>query len=261
LDESRSGRPLVVVSVEPHRYFVEQLSGGAVEVIALLPPGASPTHFEPGMQALRALERASLLVRVGHPHFPFERAWLNRLLSDRSDLRIVDAHTEAAHDDGQDPHAWLSPAAASTLVDRLTPEIARLLGDDVGVRARARALHSEIEALDLELRGTLAPVRGGRFLVLHPAWGHFARHYGLEQLAIEHEGKAPGPRELSELVLDAQRAGLRSVIVMPQIDPGQAHSVARAIAGRVVELDPLAADWPGSMRRTARLLASEAVVP
>lgn len=259
--EARSGLPLVVVTVEPHRYFVEQLSGGAVDVIALLPPGASPTSFQPGIETLRALEDASLLVRVGHPHFPFERAWLDGLLRERPDLRVVDAHSGAARDDSHDPHAWLSPTAAAALVDALAPELARLVGDEPGVRARASRLRAEIDALDRELRGTLAPVRGGRFLVLHPAWGHFARHYGLEQVAIEHEGKAPGPRELSLLVRSAARDGLRSVIVVPQIDPGRAHSIARAIDGRVVELDPLAADWPESMRRTARLLASEAAVP
>lgn len=259
--ESRSGLPLVAVTVGPHRYFVEQLSGGAVDVIALLPPGASPADFEPGIETLRALEDASLLVRVGHPHFPFERAWLDRLLRERPDLRVVDAHPHAARDDPHDPHAWLSPAAATVLVDALAPELARLIDDEPGVQTRAQELHAKIEALDSELRGTLAAVRGGRFLVLHPAWGHFARHYGLEQVAIEHEGKAPGPLELSQLLRSATRNGLHSVIVAPQIDPGRAHSVARAIDGRVVLLDPLAADWPDSMRRTARLLASEAAVP
>jgi zinc transport system substrate-binding protein len=147
------------------------------------------------------------------------------------------------------------------LVDALVPELARLGGDEAGVRARAAALRAEIEALDAELRATLERVRGGRFLVLHPAWGHFAEHYGLEQIAIEHDGKAPGPHQLAQLVQSAERDGLRSVIVAPETDPRSAHSVARAIGGRTLVLDPLSADWPASMRRTAQLLASEAVVP
>jgi zinc transport system substrate-binding protein len=260
-------RPLVVVSVAPHRYFVEQLAAGseatgpAVDVFVLLPPGASPTSFEPGIDALQAIERASLLVRVGHPHFPFERAWLVPLLADRPDLAVVDAHKIDAEGDRADPHEWLSPAAAHHLVDALAPPIAQLTGDASGVAARADALHAAIAALDREIEATLAPVRGGRFLVLHPAWGHFAHRYGLEQLAIEREGKDPGPHELALLVEDAARAGLRDVIITPQVDPSPARSVARSLGGRVVELDPLAADWPDGMRRTAQVLAREAVLP
>ena len=271
-----AARPLVVISVAPHRYFVEALAGNAVEIVALLPPGASPTSFEPGIDTLRSIGRAQLLVRVGHPHFPFERAWLDDLLNDRSDLLTVDA--QASLDEGNggggghragdriesaehlDPHNWLSPAAVLALVDALEPAVAQLLDDAPAVGQRAATLREQIRALDAELGAQLASVRGGRFLVLHPAWGHFAESYGLEQIAIERDGKPPGPRELAQLVRDAREAGLQSVIVVPQTDPAQARSVAEAIGGRIVELDPLAADWPAAMRRTAQVLAREAVV-
>jgi len=88
--EPGAARPLVVVSVGPHRYFVERLAGDAVEVVSLLPPGASPTSFEPGIETLRILERAQLLVRVGHPHFPFERAWFDGLLRARGGRYFVE---------------------------------------------------------------------------------------------------------------------------------------------------------------------------
>ena len=97
--------------------------GGAVGVAK---SGEVKDSFEPGMEALRAIEQASLLVRVGHPHFPFERAWLDELVHDRPDLRTVDA-TEAANplatDD--DPHLWLSPAANAALAPQQQRERAR----------------------------------------------------------------------------------------------------------------------------------------
>ena len=32
-----------------------------------------------------------LYIKVGHPSFPFERAWLDKLLAEREDLVVVDA--------------------------------------------------------------------------------------------------------------------------------------------------------------------------
>jgi len=259
--ESAESRPLVVISVEPYRWFVERLVDGAADVVSLLPAGASPVHFEPDMDTLRALERASLLVRVGHPSFPFEQAWFGGLLRDRPDLPVIDAHASGGADPSHDPHEWLSPDAATALVVALAPAISLLIGDAAEVESRAAVLQAEIHALDAELRSVLDPVRGRRFLVLHPAWGHFAEHYGLVQVAIEHEGKPPGPRELAHLIAEAKRIGHKSVIVVPQVDPHQAAGVAQVIGAQVVELDPLDADWPNAMRRTAHLLASEAVLP
>ena len=218
--------------------------------------------FEPGMEALRAIERANLLVRVGHPHFPFERAWLDDLLRDRPDLRSVDATLAAKlRKNDDDPHLWLSPAAISALERAIEPEIGRLLDDPDATSARAETLITEINALDEELTAQLAPVRGGRFLVLHPAWGHFARHFGLEQVAIERDGKHPGPQQLAGLVTEAKRGGFRSVFVVPQTDPAQARAVAEALGAEVIVLDPMAPDWPESMRHTAQQLAREAILP
>ena len=79
--------PQVVVSVPPQAWFVERLAGDAVEIAVLLPPGASPAHYEPSMRELQALARARLYVRVGHPGFPLEGAWLDALLPRRCSTR------------------------------------------------------------------------------------------------------------------------------------------------------------------------------
>ena len=92
-------------------------------------------------------------MRVGHPHFPFERAWLDDLVRDRPDLRIVDA-TQAAQALGmeeEDPHIWLSPAATLALARALQPELARLLGNSPSIAAQTEQLTADIEALDAEL--------------------------------------------------------------------------------------------------------------
>ena len=96
-------------------------------------------------------------------------------------------------------------------------------------------------------------------MVHHPAWGYFAQEYGLEQVAIEHEGKEPDVRQLAELIQRARRDGVQVVFAQPQFDPASAELVAAEIGARVELLDPLAYDWATNLRHVARRIAEGAI--
>ena len=68
----------------------------------------------------------------------------------------------------------------------------------------------------------------GTFLVMHPAWGHFAKTYGLEQIAIEHEGKSPGARTLQLLIKRAKQEKVKVVFIQDQHSSHMAETVASA---------------------------------
>lgn len=164
------------------------------------------------------------------------------------------------HDHGAwDPHLWTSPplvkAMGAAIRDALT---ARRPAEAARFAASYDAFAAELDALDRELRARLAPVTQRRFLVFHPAWGYFADTYGLTQVAIEYEGKEPGPRALAGLIDAARAAGVRTVLVQPQFSPRAARQVAAAIDGRVEAVDPLSPDYFATLRRLADLIAGDA---
>jgi ABC-type Zn uptake system ZnuABC Zn-binding protein ZnuA len=101
-------RPVVVVSVLPQEYLVDRIAGDAVRVEVLIPPGASPASHEPRIRQMEALTRAALCVRVGHPRFPFEQAWLEPMLARQPELTVIDGSAGAATL-AEDPHVWLAP--------------------------------------------------------------------------------------------------------------------------------------------------------
>ena len=80
------------------------------------------------------------------------------------------------------------------------------------------------------------------FYVFHPAFGHFAEAYGLNQKAVERGGREPSARELQELIAEARTDGARAVFVQPQHGTGSAETIAKAIGADLVTLDPLARD-------------------
>ena len=255
---TETGPPVVVVSVLPQRTFVERIAGRRVRAVALLPPGASPASHAPTLADLRALDQAILLVKVGHPDFPFEQAWLASLLAERPDLPVVGWSGADLADD--DPPVWLSPARVRELARSIEAALADLLPEHAGeFAANLRGFEAELDRLDAELRRVLEPRKGQRFLVLHPAWGHLAAEYGLVQWAIEREGKEPSAAALARLIAEARAAGVTTLFSQPQFDPAPVELLAQEIGARALALDPLAADWQPNLTLAARAIGAAAV--
>ena len=263
----------VAVSIPPQAYFVETIGGAHVDVQVMVPANAEPVTYEPTARQMSALSRATLYFATG---VPFEKAWLPRFrnanpamtvidTNDRIQRRAMASHDGHAHGEPDtpkqaalDPHVWLSPPLV-----RLQAEAIRdaLVAADPAHAADYhrgfRRLAGEVHALDRDILDALTGIAPSarRFLVFHPAFGYFAASYGLEQMAIEVEGKEPGPRELARIIDSAREHGIRVIFIEPQFAQGAARTIAREIGGQVVTLDPLAHDWPGGMRAIADTLA------
>ena len=285
--EAAADRLRVVVSVIPLATIVTQVGGDWVDVMALVQPGHSPATYDPTPGQIASVAHADLLVRVG---VPFERAWLPKLLAlgpgmavldvrQATDLISMQAHEhddhhaadtvpgedahEHRHDHGDfDPHLWTDPlrvrqmalAVRDALIRQRPQAKAMFERNTQRFEQRLLALHDELQTL-------LAPLARRSFLVFHPAWGYFTQRYGLEQIAIEHLGKEPNARQLGQLIVRARREGIGTVFVQPQFRGQAAQRVAASINGRLVRLDPLAADLFGSLRTAAQAIALASVQP
>jgi zinc transport system substrate-binding protein len=119
-------------------------------------------------------------------------------------------------------------------------------------RAGFEGFAAELDRVHAELTAALAPLRGRELLVYHPAFGYFAREYGLKQVAVETGGKQPSARELARLIELARERGIRVVFVQPQFSQAGARAVAEAIGGAVVPLDDLPSDYLANLRDLSR---------
>jgi zinc transport system substrate-binding protein len=221
-----------------------------------------------------SLGRADLYFRGS---MPFERRLLGKLSGSTGDLTVVDlnegiqmrhfgeTHHHAEHEGNDtghheedkahehlDPHTWLSPPALMTQA----ANVASALRDADPVHSshyekRLRQFEQEVDDLHERLKKALAPYAGRAFYVFHPAFGYFARAYGLEQKAVQVEGKSPTPRQLQELIRRARAENVRIIFVQPQFESRSARAVAEAIEGAVVPLDPLARNVIANLEKIA----------
>lgn len=273
-NESPAATLEVAVGLPPHVWLVEQVAGERARAFAIVGPGDNHHTYQPTDAEISRLTRAALFFHSG---MGFEQApWFRSLAASgavkRVDLRAglglrtleESGHEdEGHHEEGKDPHVWLAPRLLAR--QARTVEAALTAVDPSGAphyRGRRLRFEAAMRALDSELRATLEPIAGSAFFVFHPAWGYFADAYGLEQMAIESEGKEPSEAELTGLARLARQRGIRTVFVQPQISGSAARAVADAVGAELEVLDPLAPDVAANLRRVAaRLVASHRDTP
>ena len=255
----------VYVSILPQKFFVRQICKQLADIQVMVPPGASPATYEPKPRQMAAISKTRIYFSIG---VPFEKAWLKKIAATNPEMVVVSTDRGikkipmAVHhhraDENQpghgtlDPHIWLSPP----LVILQARTILKALQDADPAHRSAyeinyRAFISQLSDLDAELRSIFSGRSGQRFMVFHPSWGYFAHTYGLEQVAIEIEGKAPKPAQLKELIERARKDGIKFVFVQPQFSARSAKLIAGEIGGQVVYVDPLAEDWVGNLQAVA----------
>jgi len=251
-------RLLVGVTVPPQEWLVRRLAGDRVGVEVLLPPGASEHTYEPTPQQMARLAAAPLLVTVGHPALLFEQRLLAGVRGTGNHAAVVDMSRGAAllsapGEAHGDPHLWLSPQvmrrgaiATAAALERLDPTAAR------SYEGRLDSVLADVDGVARDVRATLCGARHRRLYVYHPAWGYLLHDCGIEQVAIETEGKEPSARELVALVDAARRDGARALFVQRGFSDRPARAIAQEIGARVVVVDPLAVDWPANLRQVAK---------
>ena len=266
----------VFVSILPQKYFVEKISGGLLDVEVMVIPGASPATYEPKPSQMRKLASSKAYFSIG---VPFEKVWLERIAGVNSEMTIIhtdagikkqpiaahhhhedehhnghDDHIAASHNEHVilDPHIWLSTSLVKKQLVT-TAEGLKQLFPEYGekIDANLQDFLGKIDQLDQKIKNILKNKAGMKFMVFHPSWGYFARDYGLEQVAIEIEGKDPKPAQLQKLIKKARERNINIVFVQPQFSTKSAKLIAKEIGGEVVFIDPLAENWLENMSHVA----------
>ncbi|MHC5111023.1 MAG: metal ABC transporter solute-binding protein, Zn/Mn family [Planctomycetota bacterium] len=250
----------VAVSIPPIQWLVQQVAGDRAEVLCVMSASDDPHSFQATDATVAALMRCRAYFRIG---VPAERGkWFGALaksgrmsffdLRDGIALRHIESHDHGEHDEhghdhstcaGDDPHIWLNPRLLKVQATTIATALGQVdPGGIADYQARLAMLHADLDRLDASIRKKLAPFPGRSVFVFHPSWGYFLDEYGLNQVAIERGGKEPSDSELTEIQMLARSGNVSTIFVQPQIAGRSASAIARAISGRVVKIDPLAAN-------------------
>ena len=246
-------RPVLVVSIEPQRFMLEQLAGPNYRIVVLMPGGENPETFELPVSRHIEVDTARAVFTVGY--LPFEQS-----LADSGKAHIVSttagivpiygthSHTTASGHThthrSADPHLWTSVRNARAICQAMTDELIRLCPDSAAVyQARLDKYTAHLDSLDAAFAARLSAAGVRSFLVWHPSLSYFARDYGLNQISVSQHNKDLSPAALRQVIDNAAASGARVLFNQREYDARQVETIGQAIGARVVEFNPGNYDW------------------
>ena len=255
------GKPVVAVSIVPEKTFVEEICGDLVEVVVMIPPGASPENYEPTPKQMEEFSQAQVYFSIG---VPAEEQGILPMVSENTKVvdlaaKVAEVYPDLMQGSQRDPHIWLSPKRVAVMIQVMTGELCALDPDNAAnYNQSSQAFLSVLSSTDEEIRQTLSGLEDPSFIVYHPAFGYFADEYGLTMYALEDEGKEATAKHLAEMADLAKEKGIKAVFYQAEVDKSQAMAFAEEIGGTAVMLEPLSADYIGNLKAMAQAIAEAA---
>src|SRR5690606_22687069 len=283
--------PQVLVTIKPLQLIATAIAGDQLVINRLLEPAASPHQYQLKPSEARKLIEADAIIWVGPQLETFlgqvirnnrskptlaltQRPRIEKLLiaSDASEAHNHAAHAPHEHEhdhdhdhdhdhghdhDEIDAHIWLSPKLAlataremASLFSELMPEQRQLF------QQRLQQFESALAKTDAANQKLLQPLKSNGFLVTHDGYGHFVRHYGLNQtgaLTLNPE-RQPGARHIAELRQMLLAKKTQCILVEPQFRPRYLPVLTEGLPVRTREIDPMGGEIPVNAQGYVRFL-------
>lgn len=213
-DPAPSGRPRVATVNYPLFYFAQRIAGDQIDLFFPLPPGESPTEWEPPTELLRAYQNADLILLNGPSH----PAWVRHIALPAARTldttaafrdRYLEAHDKVVHSHGPQGahehtgilfHTWLDPALAQLQARAVLRALSHLLpGHETQFEIRAAELDRDLDQLDRAFEQLFSGA-SRQWIASHPVYDYFARRYALEIHNLHWEpDEMPDPAEWTQL--------------------------------------------------------------
>ncbi|MFA6912040.1 MAG: zinc ABC transporter substrate-binding protein [Proteiniphilum sp.] len=268
--ETSGQKAVLTVTIEPQRYFLEQIVGDAFKINTLVPPGTSPETYEPAPSVMVEMGNSLIYFMVGD--LGFEKAWSKRLAANNPNITLVECatgiervelgnHVEHGHDHihgDTDPHFWSSPRAVKIMTANMLEAVVKAdPANEEIYRTNFDRFARQLDETDSLIQDKLAHVTSRGFIIYHPALAYFAKDYNLYQHSVEFQGKNPSPSQIKALVDLARREQINTLFIQKGFDAKNMEVIAREIGAEVFEIDPLNYEWDKELLRLVDILARD----
>jgi zinc transport system substrate-binding protein len=242
-------RPVVVASVVPIYNIISAIGGDRIELILLVPTGASPHTYSPKPSSVKSVARAKLMVMAGAGM----EFWADKIIesSGNKNLQILymtdgvkliaSAEEGEGHHESGNPHVWLDAGIVKIFAARITEALSALSPADRGYfYANLKKFDTETGAADAKIKKEAKTFKVKEFVAFHPSWVYFAKRYGLSEVGEiqKSPGKDPTPKDLEAIINEIKQFGMKAVFAEPQLPKKAAEVIAAEAGVKLMILDP-----------------------
>ena len=259
--KSDSDQKTIFVTITPMQSIIEEITAGDFDIEVIVPKGASPETFEPTPKQVTSFSDAEFIFSTGI--IDFEQSLIERISGDAEvvnlskDIELIAgscSHGNHKHKHGVDPHIWTSPRALRTMVTNAHKAIMAHYPDSVKYTEATGRLLERINKLDTYCATRIKAEGVEAMMIYHPAYTYYARDYGIEQIAIEHDGKEPSLRQTTALIEKAKEHGVKAILRQPQYSEDKVRAIANDAGAEIITTDPLAEDILGEIERVTEII-------
>lgn len=259
--KSDSDKKTIFVTITPMQSIIEEITAGDFDIEVIVPKGASPETFEPTPKQVTSFSDAELIFSTGL--VDFEQSLVERISGDAEVVNLSNgieliagscSHGNHQHKHGVDPHIWTSPRALRTMVTNAHKAIMAHYPDSVKYTEATEHLLERINKLDNYCATRIKAEGVEAMMIYHPAYTYYARDYGIEQIAIEHDGKEPSLRQTTALIEKAKEHGVKAILRQPQYSEDKVRAIANDAGAEIITTDPLAEDILGEIERVTEII-------
>ncbi|CCO08030.1 metal ABC transporter substrate-binding protein [Desulforamulus hydrothermalis] len=255
------GKLKVYTAIYPLYDFARQIGGDRLMVKNIVPAGAEPHDWEPSPQDVAEISQADVLILSGTGVEP----WADKVLSviDQNKVAVIYAgrhidlskgiqaaqephrQSQANHPhehDQLDPHVWLDPLHAKTMVDNILAGLVKADEKNKDIyEANAQAYKKELEQLHQEFQRELAGAQIKEFITSHDAFGYLAKRYNLTQVPVRGltAESEPSPADMAAVVKLAREKNIKHIFFETMVSPKVSQAIAAELGGQTLVLDPL----------------------
>ncbi|MGO1819451.1 MAG: metal ABC transporter solute-binding protein, Zn/Mn family [Senegalia sp. (in: firmicutes)] len=261
------GKITVAAGVPPIKGFIDAITQGDMEVVTMIPPGNSPTNYQPSPKELQKFSDAKVYFAMGVPaensniipkakdlNENIEIVNLAKGVSEVYPMRNFSEDEDHSHEEdedheGEDPHIWLSPKRVIEMIDIIRDKLIEISPENEETyKENAENYKDELSTIDDSIKETLKGVKNQSFIIYHPSFGYFADDYGLNMIAIEESGKEASAKRITEVIDFAKDNNIKFVFYQGEFSSTQAETIAKEIDGEAIKVNPLSEEYIENMK-------------
>ncbi|MFI3102632.1 metal ABC transporter solute-binding protein, Zn/Mn family [Streptococcus suis] len=252
------GKLDIVTTFYPVYEFTKQVTGDEANVELLVKAGTEVHGYEPSAKDIARIQEADAFVYENENM----ETWVHDVEGsiDTEKVNVISAtegmlllpggeeeheghdHSEEGHSHAYDPHVWLSPERAITLVENIRDSlVAKYPEKKDAFETNAAAYIEKLDALDAKYSETLSAAKQKYFVTQHTAFAYLALDYGLKQVSITGVAadEDPTPSRLAELTEYINKYGIKYIYFEENASKSVAETLAKETGVQLDVLNPL----------------------